>query len=53
MATETDDMPVNIADERAKSGTVHIVLLIPKLRYNLLTVSRVESSGGEIYFKVW
>ena len=47
MATETGDMLVNIA----KSGTVHNVLVIPKLHYNLLSVSRIESSGGEIYFK--
>ena len=50
-ATETGDMPVNIADKGAKSGTVHNVLLIPSLRYNLLSVSRIESAGGEIHFK--
>ena len=51
IAIEAGDMPVNIADEGAKSGTVHTVLLMPNLRYNLLSVGRIESSGSEISIK--
>ena len=48
IAIEAGDMSVSIADEGAKSGTVHNVLLMPNLRYNLPSVGRIESSGGEI-----
>ena len=51
IAIAAGDMPVNIADEEAKSGTVHNVQLMPKLRHNLLSVGRIESSGGEISIK--
>ena len=51
IATEAGDMPLNIAYEGAKSGTVQNVLLMPNSRYNLLSVGHIESSGGEISIK--
>lgn len=50
--TECGDLQIySRVNEREIPGVFKNVLISPKARYNLLSVSRVEESGGEVKFK--
>lgn len=41
----------SVLNEKEFTGTINNVLYVPELRYNLLSVSKIESNGGKVLFE--
>lgn len=52
IAKEVGDLNVKLfVDGGEEPGVIHDVLHVPNLKYNLLSVSKIESLGGEVRFR--